>query len=257
MKKQTIRIIGLLYLYFFSLISNASCENNSKPAIPPANIPEIQALGDTVKNFIPPNWKKVESVTDDFNKDGLPDVALTIVDGDTKKIITKNECGSIEFDSNPYAIIVLFKQINGKYKLAAKDFNLIPRRVDDNIDQPYAGIQSKNGVLSVSYNYWQSMGSWTTVGYEYLFRFQQDCMKLIGLNYSTFHRASNEEGLWSTNFNTGQLIETHAFPDETPGNPAPKKPTESHRKIKQLEKMCLGKLPSEEFIGKLIFTDNQ
>lgn len=252
MIKKSVRICGILFLCLISITCYADCESDQEFTIPPASYPKIQVTGKTESDFIPANWRKVESIKDDLNNDGLSDFALAIVENDPNKII-KDKCGLLRFDSNPFAIIVLFKQKNGTYKLAAKDFNLIPRLTDPILDQPFNSIESKNGVLKISYHYWQSMGSWTSVGYVFTFRFQQGCLKLIGLDYSTFHRASHEEGLWSANFNTGKIIETHNFPDATADDPAPEKPTEKRYLIKNNQKMCLGKLPSEDFINNLIF----
>jgi hypothetical protein len=206
--------------------------------------PAISIQGTTDQDFVPTGWKKVESIQNDFNADGLNDIVLTIAETDPKNII-KNECGLGEkvFDSNPYAIIFILKQKNGTYKLAATDFKLIPRRDDPVLDQPYQLIEVDNNVLKVSYYYWQSAGSWTTSTYTYLFKYIKGCMRLIGSEYFSIHRSSLEEHTTNINFAENEGVATNYNPDTALSK-------ETKFKPRNIQLDCLGVLPAdlEEYI---------
>lgn len=234
---KILRFLVLPLALLMSPLCKADCADNSDIEAPASKIPLISAEGLTAKDFVPEGWKKVDTVTSDFDGDGMNDLALTIVENNPKNII-RNDCGlgANEFDSNPYAVIVTLKQKSGKYKLVATDFSLIPRRLDAVLDQPYSGIKAVKNALHVSYNYWQSAGSWTTSHYTYLFRYQQGCMRLIGSEYGSMHRASMEEENISINLITNQGINSKS-------NPETKKSGQSKFRLKNKNLLCLGKLP--------------
>ena len=229
----------LVLLLFISLpkAGYPACDTDQGLLIPEPKIPEIPTAGVKSEDFVPSGWKLAESVFGDFNRDGLNDIALAIVENNPKNII-KNECGlgESEFDANPYAILVALKQKNAGYRLTASDFKIIPRRDSPVSDQPYTDITAKNGVLSVAYHFWQSAGSWSTSTHTYKFRYQDKCMKLIGHEFNWMHRASGEETAISTNFLTGTYLTIK-------NNPENNHRTQEKHKLKVKSKHCLGTVP--------------
>lgn len=229
-------------LIFFLAFANpvfAECKDDQELSIPARNKPVLAVSGGKMEDFIPAGWKLAETVKDDFNRDKLDDLAITIVENNPKNII-KNECGlgAEELNTNPYAVLIALKQKDAGYKLIASDFEIIPRLDDPVLDQPYSGIASKNGVLSVSYHFWQSAGSWSTSDQAYKFRFQNNCMRLIGHDYHWLHRASGEESVISTNFITGAYIISKKNPDNI-------KYSKRKYKLKKNPMYCLGNVPKE------------
>ena len=228
-------------LVFFLIIalSNAcfaDCNGNAtyELTIPETKVPQLPSIGTKTSDFIPSGWRLLEQVTDDFNRDGLDDIAITLVENNPKNII-KNECGLglPEFNSNPYAVLVALKKKDTTYQLAASDFKIIPRLDSPVLEQPYDSIGSKNGILAVSYHFWQSAGSWSTSSHAYKFRFQDKCMRLIGHDYGWRHRASGEETQISTNFLTGKYITSKFSPDSNHH-------MQSKHKLKNNPPYCLG-----------------
>lgn len=214
---------------------HAECDQGSEPVIPESKIPKISKYGDSVNDFVPMNWRLVDKMEADFNGDKLKDIALSIVENNPKNLI-KNECGfggEKEFDSNPYAIVVALRQKNARYLLTAKDFSIIPRLDNPILEQPYSSLDAKKGILHIAYHYFQSMGTWTTSTYTSLFRFQQGCMRLIGHEYNSLHRASLEENTVSTNFLTGKYVSSQY-------NPETNKRSEEWHNLKKNPKYCLG-----------------
>lgn len=220
--------------------ADAECKDDSQPlSILPRNKPILAESGRKLEDFIPPGWKLVESKPDDFNHDKLTDLALTITENNPKNIL-KNDCGLGEetVDTNPYALLVALKQKDTSYKLAASDFDIIPRLEDPVSDQPYSGISTENGILSLGYHFWQSAGSWSTSDQTYKFRFQNNCMRLIGHEYHWLHRATGEESGTSTNFISGAYIIYKQNQDN-------KRLSKHKKKLKKNKVICLGNVPKE------------
>lgn len=217
----------------------AECNDNQTRLIPVRNNPVLTVSGHKIEDFIPAGWKLVESTSDDFNRDKLNDIAITIVKNNANNIL-KNECrpGAEELDTNPYAVLVALQQKDASYKLVASDFEIIPRLEDPVFDQPYGGITSKNGVLSISYHFWQSAGSWSTSDHTYKFRYQNNCMRLIGHEYHWLHRGSGEESGTSSNF----INSTYIIYSKNPDN---KRFSRHKAKLKKNPPYCLGKIPKE------------
>jgi hypothetical protein len=231
------RQLALLLFISSPTAGYSACDTDQGLTIPEPRIPEIPAAGGKAGDFVPSGWKLAESVSGDFNRDGLNDIALTIVENNPNNII-KNECGlgEPEFDANPYAILVALMQKNAGYRLTASDFKIIPRRDSPVSDQPYTGITAKNGVLSVTYHFWQSAGSWSTSTHTYKFKYQDQCMRLIGHEYHWMQRASGEETAISTNFLTGSYLTIKNYPENNHR-------TKTKQKLKVNAQHCLGAVP--------------
>jgi hypothetical protein len=128
-------------------------------------------------------------VSDDLNKDNLPDKAIVTQD-------TLNE-------NSPYRLQVFFKEPNGKFKLITTSIKVIapeyPNGRDGYREVGFSDITIKKGVLSVNIEL-------TRGHFEHKFRFQNGNFELIGFSqvYSDGH------GIMTTidyNLSTGIRIE--------------------------------------------------
>ena len=192
----------------------------------PTDFPE---QGNKMEDFVPKHWSAIMKVDGDLNKDGLTDTAL-IVEQENPNNISVTEYNDT-LNTNPRALLVLFKQENGTYKLAAKNdkgFIEPPKENSSLLDPLGEGdINIKNNTLRLRFQYFFSVGSWYITNVEYVFRYQNSHFELIGVETNSFHRATGEETIVSFNLSTNKLETTmggNVF-EEKENNP--KKETET------------------------------
>ena len=192
----------------------------------PTDFPE---QGNKMEDFVPKHWSAIMKVDGDLNKDGLADTAL-IVEQENPENISVTEYNDT-LNTNPRALLVLFKQENGTYKLAAKNdkgFIEPPKESSSLLDPLGEGdINIKNNTLRLRFQYFFSAGSWYITNVEYVFRYQNSHFELIGVETNSFHRATGEETIVSFNLSTNKLETTmggNVF-EEKENNP--KKETET------------------------------
>ena len=169
----------------------------------------------SINDFVPKGWKILKDengsnfiVKGDLNKDNLEDVAI-IIEKDDKKNIKKNDSfGPEELNLNPRILLVLFKEKDGTYILAAKnDKGFIKSEGDEEataLADTLSDISIKNNVLKIVFNYFMSAGSWWTSTEVYIFRFQNNRFELIGYENNGFMRNTGEEEGVSINFSTNK-----------------------------------------------------
>jgi hypothetical protein len=82
-------------------------------------------------------------------------------------------------------------------------------------------IKVAKGVLSVKFNWFSTIGSWSVSLEEFKFRFEGSRMRLIGKEVDTFYRNSGDKTLISTNYLTGKIKRTSGLNefDEDESNP--------------------------------------
>ena len=192
----------------------------------PTDFPE---QGNKMEDFVPKHWSAIMKVDGDLNKDGLTDTAL-ILEQENPENISVTEYNDT-LNTNPRALLVLFKQENGTYKLAAKNdkgFIEPPKESSSLLDPLGEGdINIKNNTLRLRFQYFFSAGSWYITNVEYVFRYQNSHFELIGVETNSFHRATGEETIVSFNLSTNKLETTmggNVF-EEKENNP--KKETET------------------------------
>ena len=192
----------------------------------PTDFPE---QGNKMEDFVPKHWSAIMKVDGDLNKDSLADTALIVEQENPENIIVTEYNDTL--NTNPRALLVLFKQENGTYKLAAKNdkgFIEPPKESSSLLDPLGEGdINIKNNTLRLRFQYFFSAGSWYITNVEYVFRYQNSHFELIGVETNSFHRATGEETIVSFNLSTNKLETTmggNVF-EEKENNP--KKETET------------------------------
>ena len=162
----------------------------------------------SVNDFIPKGWKQLFIAKGDLNKDKLEDVAIIIEKNDKKNIKKNESLGPDELNLNPRILLVLFKEKDGTYTLAAKnDKGFI--QSEGNEETPtlmdtLSNISIKKNVLKITFNYFMSAGSWWTSTNVYIFRFQNNVFELIGYESNAYMRNTGEEEGTSINFSTNK-----------------------------------------------------
>ena len=180
------------------------------------HVPIIKNSGTLIEEFIPKNWKILQKVTGDLNKDNLDDVALVLQEKDKSKIeIIKGEEGDYTIDLNRRIMIILVKDstING-FNLVGRTNTFIINRSSENMADPLQEMIINNGTLKVSFFLWYSMGSWYQTELTYIFRLQNNQITLIGAEYKDIHRGTSDGIKRSFNFSTKKMSETKSHLNE-------------------------------------------
>ena len=173
-----------------------------------------EAICTEVNSFIPEGWKIVKNEKGDLNKDGVVDAALVIQKTDASLI--KKTAGG-DMNSNPRNLLVLFGTAKkGCFELGVKNETFIISHEDEIMDDPFQGIEIKNGTLKINFMEFRSVGSWETSQKTFVWRFQDGEFKLIGANESSFHRSEGDATDVSVNFSTKKYsVTTYNMFDES------------------------------------------
>ena len=162
----------------------------------------------TVNDFIPKGWKKILTANGDLNNDKLEDTVIVIEKEDKENIKKNDVLGPDYLNLNPRILLVLFKQKDGAYILAAKnDKGFIKSEGNEDnsaLMDTLDDIIIKNNVLKIVFNYFMSAGSWWTSTNVYIFRFQNNVFELIGYESNAYMRNTGEEEGTSINFSTNK-----------------------------------------------------
>ena len=114
--------------------------------------------------------------------------------------------------SHPRILLVLFKEKDDSYSLAAKnDKGFIQSEGNEELPtlaDTLSNISIKKNVLKITFNYFMSAGSWATSTEVYIFRFQNNRFELIGYESNAYMRNSGEEEKRSINFSTNKVKST-------------------------------------------------
>ena len=117
----------------------------------------------TINDFILKGWKKILTANGDLNKDKLEDTVIVIEREDKENIKKNDVLGPDYLNLNPRILLVLFKQKDGAYILAAKnDKGFIQSENDQEnptLMDTLNGINIKNHILRINFSYFLSAGS--------------------------------------------------------------------------------------------------
>ena len=171
-----------------------------------------------VEDFIPKGWKKLIVEKGDLNKDKIDDVVLVIEKNDPKNFKKNEESYQTSPENhNPRIILVLFKDKNSKYTLAAKNdkgFIISPGEAYEsglqNLESPdfdndlSKSVTIKNNTLRIFTFAELTRSSGSSI---YVFRYQNNRFELIGLeNQNIFANAEYIDTYnYSFNFSTKKL----------------------------------------------------
>lgn len=166
---------------------------------------QIKLAKDKVKYkvFIPKSYVLFEAVEGDLNKDGKADTALIVKATDPSKWVTDENRGKL--DRNRRGIIILLnqstKQKPNQYTKYLQNLNCFSSENENGgiYFPPELWVKIEKGLLNIHYGHGR-YGYW-----DYLFRLQDQDMRLIGYDASSNHGSYIESEV-SINFLTGRTI---------------------------------------------------
>ncbi|HTG56948.1 MAG TPA: hypothetical protein VL943_11805 [Niabella sp.] len=208
------------------------------------------------QNYIPKGWVLDTALSGDLNKDQQADMVLVLRNTDPANFKKNNDLGVDQLDLNPRRLLILFKKGTGYTKELASDV-FLPSINDEEstcLEDPFSegGIAISKGLLKIRLHYWLSCGSWYVTDYDYTFRYQNKKFELIGLDVSSFHRASGESSITSYNFSTRKkqtITGMNDFEETTV------KPVEKWTKIINTRIWDLGKMTGETAVEEIVNKD--
>lgn len=167
---------------------------------------QLSASQKEFKNYIPQHWVLDTVVRGDLNKDRLTDMVLVLRNTDPAYFRQNDGLGMDSLDLNPRRLLILFRTGAAYKKELVTDVFLpsVNSEKSSCLEDPLSegDVAIKGGVLKIRLHYWLSCGSWYVTDYNYTFRYQHEKFELIGLDVSSFHRASGESSITSYNFST-------------------------------------------------------
>ena len=162
--------------------------------------PSIKSKGQSITDFVPTDWRILESAYGDLNKDTLKDVAIIIQHKDSVSLV--NNLGDVVL-TQPRILLILFQNANDKnFRLVEQSTSFILKHDNPGMDDPYQQLTIDKGILEIKFHIFYNVGSWYVTNLAYKFRYLQEQFVLIGADKSSFHRATHDFENYSYNFLT-------------------------------------------------------
>jgi len=162
--------------------------------------PQIKLNGQNINNFIPAGWTILDSIYGDLNKDGAKDAAVILQLKDNVPLVNSLEDTVL---TQPRILVILFKNsVDNSFTLIEQSNSFIIKHDNPNMDEPFQELAINDGVLEIKFHLFYNMGSWYVTNTIYKFRYQQGQFALIGVDNSSFHRATHDFKNYSYNFLT-------------------------------------------------------
>lgn len=195
-------------LLFASILSLSAAPQD----LPPVTYPDLPTTGADAAGFVPKGWKLETRASGDLNGDGLPDLALALKQTDPANLLPNRAMCRDRIDTNPRLLAVALAQRGGGYRLVAQNHTLVPRYdnscADDWFDsngESGGGLTLERGTVRVRLGRFMSAGGWSMGATDYIFRWQDNALRLIGFDYSNIQRNTGETAKLSINYLTRRV----------------------------------------------------
>lgn len=188
-------ILPFITLAFLSVTVAAKSDEESGPWKNPtrADYPKLRTAAQTVKEFVPRNWRIVDRASGDLNRDGIRDTVL-IIKGQNERFLWTGDCSTCSpLDTNPRMLIIIFKKKNGSYRIVESSRSFIIPADNPSMSEPFQKVHVKNGTLIFNFEEWYSAGTWFTADRIYRFKYLTKRFYLIGASEKSRMRNSDEE----------------------------------------------------------------
>ena len=170
-----------------ALIVPVACAD---PIAPPVTYPIIAKHGTRAEDFVPSGWKIEVQKSGDLNGDGLGDLLFVLRMDDPKNIAGGDtQDAQLSVNTNPRMLVVAFGTTSGTYQVVLTDHRFIPRNEDADAADYFGGANVVRGTFQLNLVQAMTAGSWFLTNYQYTFRYQEGCFRLIGTDTVQVDRA--------------------------------------------------------------------
>lgn len=171
--------------------------------------PTFAQTDETFSNWVPNNWKLIDSEKGDLNRDGIDDVVLVLEETNPANFKENSGSGPSILNLNPRRLIVLLGSQSGFKEVIHRDALLPSEHIEDMgcLGDPLAngGVAIERGNLTINLQDWRSCGSYGVVDEKFTFRLQGTRFRLIGYDRSESSRSTGERSEYSTNYLTDKI----------------------------------------------------
>lgn len=130
----------------------------------PREVPQLPETGSSLEDFVPEGWELLDSVTLDFNEDGITDYV-----GVLEKILNDMEGGWGVYQPDPRILFAIASDGTDGYRLDFQDINLIRTRDEGGVfGDPYLPLTAE-GTSFTTHTYGGSGWRWSE-DYTYTYR---------------------------------------------------------------------------------------
>ena len=178
--------------------------------VPEVAWPGVVERAAAPSGFVPPGWRIEHEERGLLDDDALEDVLLVLRMDDPGNIIDNDGPGPDRFDTNPRMLVAAVATSDGDWRQVMVDQALVPRPVNPAMEDALCtdsscGVEIRpDRTWRVSLGSWSSAGSWSMRTVAYTFRFERDCMRLLGYDDMDLHRASGAIMERSVNYLSGR-----------------------------------------------------
>lgn len=164
-----------------------------------AQVKELKKSGISAEEMLPKGWKLLASEGEDINHDYIPDLILVALPDNKENIITRED-GYVKNMNEP--VVAVYFGSGGVYHWWASSIAIIePESEFSSLDEVSVSVNAK-GVVSIGYKMFYSAGGWDVPSHNFVYRYQNDGLYLIGYDCKSFNRATLNEQTVSYNFLT-------------------------------------------------------
>ncbi len=185
----------LLFLSFLIISANVVGQSFSYPEIPKE--------AKTLQDFIPSDWKVIDSAKGDLNHNNLIEYALIMQYKDSITIVHEEEGQLKKFKTRPNILVIIFQYVDSdKFVLIEQNNHFTTQQMENNFSFPFTSMKINDGVFTIDFTIFYGPAAHRMI--SYIFRCQSKKFVLIGADSDYFNVATREYEKESFNFLPGK-----------------------------------------------------
>ncbi|PZF74508.1 hypothetical protein [Taibaiella soli] len=167
------------------------------------DFPTIKTNAKNIKEFVPKNWRVMETAWGDLNHDNRKDIVMVLQCTDPENKMMAEDSSRV--DANPRILMIAFKDSAANvYNLVLQSNTFILTHDQPAADEPFQGMRISNDMVQFNFHVW-AKDSARTCNCSYKFRYQNARFELIGYDAVDMKQVSGEMEKVSINFATKKM----------------------------------------------------
>lgn len=167
------------------------------------DFPTIKTKAKNIKEFVPKNWRVIETEWGDLNCDNKKDIVMVLQCTDPSNKMRAGD--SSRTDASPRILLIAFKDsFANSYNLALQSNTFILPHDQSVADEPFQGMKINHDMVQFNFHVWMK-DSARTCNCSYKFRYQNARFELVGYDAVGMKQVSGEMEKVSINFSTKKI----------------------------------------------------